>query len=190
MLARSAVKRFEIMPVAMELDAVQPTQSSTNALDRGRRRLVGWWRRLFRWEFWPPYLFYLPVVVYVAYLGIKFRSWTLFTAANPAIPAGGFVGESKHEILEHLKNASPWLPSSTLLPSGEPSQRLAQAEDFMRQHRLEFPVVLKPDAGQRGSGVAVVRSPEQLRKYLSYSSFPAMLQEYVPGEEFGVFYYR
>jgi len=135
-------------------------------------------------------LFYPPVVAYVLYLGIKFRSWTLFTAANPAIPAGGFVGESKHEILEHLKNASSWLPSSTLLPSGEPSLRLARAEDFMRQHRLEFPVVLKPDAGQRGSGVVVVRSPEQLRKYLSYASFPAMLQEYVPGEEFGVFYYR
>jgi hypothetical protein len=50
--------------------------------------------------------------------------------------------------------------------------------------------VLKPDAGQRGSGVAIVRSPQQLREYLTRSSFPAILQEYVPGEEYGVFYYR
>ena len=60
----------------------------------------------------------------------------------------------------------------------------------MRRHGLQFPVVLKPDAGQRGSGVAIVRSPEQLREYLTHSSFPVILQEYVPGEEYGVFYYR
>ena len=70
------------------------------------RRIVGRWKRLSRWEFWPPYLFYPPVAVYIAYLGIKFRNWTLFTAANPAIPASGFVGESKHQILENLKDAA------------------------------------------------------------------------------------
>ena len=56
----------------------------------------------------------------------------------------------------------------------------------MRRHGLQFPVVLKPDAGQRGSGVAIVRSLEQLREYLTNSKFPAILQEYVPGEEYGM----
>jgi len=60
----------------------------------------------------------------------------------------------------------------------------------VRQRGLEFPVVLKPDAGQRGSGVAIVRSSEQLREYLMRSSFPAILQEYISGEEYGIFYYR
>ena len=76
-----------------------------------------------------------------------------------------------------------------LLASGVSSERIAEAEQFMRQRGLQFPVVLKPDAGQRGSGVAIVRSLEQLRDYLS-TSFPAILQEYVAGEEYGVFYYR
>jgi pimeloyl-ACP methyl ester carboxylesterase/membrane protein DedA with SNARE-associated domain len=157
---------------------------------RGRRELVRRWRRVFRWEFWPPYLFYPPVIAYILYIGVKFRSWTLFTAANPGIPAGGFVGESKHQILEQMKNAGPWLPASTLLPSGEPARRLALAEDFMSEHKLAFPVVLKPDAGQRGSGVVIARSSEQLHEYLAQVSFPTILQEYVSGEEFGVFYYR
>ena len=178
------------MPLAMELDSVQQRRSSGGALSRALSGLFGWLKRWSRWEFWPPYLFYPPVIVYIAYLGIRFRSWTLFTAANPAIPAGGFVGESKHQILEQLKNAAQWLPCSTLLACGVPSQRLAEAEEFMRRHGLQFPVVLKPDAGQRGSGVAIVRSPEQLCEYLTHSSFPAILQEYVPGEEYGVFYYR
>ncbi|MGH9536361.1 MAG: hypothetical protein ACRD3H_00470 [Terriglobales bacterium] len=99
------------------------------------------------------------------------------------------MGESKHQILDGLKDAAAWLPSSKLLASGVCSERVAEAEEFMRQHGLQFPVVLKPDAGQRGSGVAIVRSLEQLRDYLS-TSFPAILQEYVAGEEYGVFYYR
>src|SRR6266404_7561778 len=178
------------MPLAMELDSLLPRTSFTTAVNRGRRKFVGWWKRLYRWEFWPPYLFYPPVVAYIAYLGIRFKSWTLFTAANPAIPAGGFVGESKYQILEHLKKAAPWLPCSTLLPCGLPAQRLAEAEEFMRQRGLQFPVVLKPDAGQRGSGVSIVRSFGQLQEYLMHAAFPVILQEYLPGEEYGVFYYR
>ena len=174
----------------MELDSVQLRLSFTSALSRVRRNVCGRLKRWSRWEFWPPYLFYPPVVAYIAYLGVRFRSWTLFTAANPAIPAGGFVGESKHQILEHLKNAYPWLPCSALLASGVPTHRIFEAEEFMRQHGLHFPVVLKPDAGQRGSGVSIVRSSEQLCEYLTHASFPVILQEYVPGEEYGVFYYR
>ena len=177
----------------MELDSpdfLAPRASFAAALNRRRRQLAGWWKRLRRWEFWPPYLFYPPVVAYIAYLGIRFRSWTLFTAANPAIPAGGFVGESKHLILKRLKDAAAWLPCSTLLAPGVSSERVAAAEEFMRQRGLQFPVVLKPDAGQRGSGVAIVRSPEQLRDYLTRTLFPAILQEYVLGEEYGIFYYR
>ncbi len=160
------------------------------ATHRGRRAIVRRWKRLHRWEFWPPYFFYPPVILYIAYLGIRFRSWTLFTAANPAIAAGGFVGESKYEILGHLKDASLSLPAFTLLTPEEITQRVAYAEEFMRKHALHFPVVLKPDAGQRGSGVSVVRSFEQLEEYLKHASYPVILQEFVAGEEFGVFYYR
>ena len=156
---------------------------------RGRRRIVRHWKRLTRWEFWPPYWFYPPVIAYIIYLGFKFRSWTLFTSANPAIPAGGFVGESKYEILQGLRNAQEWLPNFTLVSAIEPSERVQHAEAFMRENQLGFPIVLKPDAGQRGTGAAIIRSSEELRKYL-VSSFPAVLQEYVPGKEFGVFYYR
>ena len=178
------------MPLAMELDSVQPRQSFTSALSRGSLNFLGRLKRWSRWEFWPPYLFYPPVIAYIAYLGIRFRSWTLFTAVNPAIPAGGFVGESKHQILDGLKDAAAWLPCSTLLVSGVSGERVAEAEEFMRRRGLRFPIVLKPDAGQRGSGVAIVRSPRQLRDYLARTSFPAILQEYVPGEEYGIFYYR
>ena len=173
-----------VHPRAHYLDA------AAASLYRMSRRIVGQWKRFSKWEFWPAYLFYPPVAVYIAYLGIKFRNWTLFTVANPAIPASGFVGESKHQILQNLKKAARWLPHSTLLASGSPTRRLASAGEFMRQNKLQFPVVAKPDAGQRGSGVCIIRTFERLQEYLTHAPFPVIVQEYIPGEEYGVFYYR
>jgi hypothetical protein len=183
----SLASRAQANPVhvlAYYLDA------AATSLYRISRRIVGQWKRLSRWEFWPPFLFYPPVVAYIAYLGIRFRGWTLFTVANPAIPASGFVGESKHQILEHLKYATQWLPHSTLLAGGTTSQRLAKARKFLQRHGLQLPVVVKPDVGQRGSAVSIIRSFAQLQEYLTRAPFPVIVQEYVPGEEYGVFYYR
>lgn len=180
------------MSLEMELGSLTRTErmSVRPAAYRFLRRLVGRFKRLLRWEFWPPYVFYPPVIAYIVYLGLRFRSLTLFTAANPAMPASGFVGESKHEILSHLKNAGSFLPLSALLSQGTPDDRLTQAQAFMQKHQLSFPIVLKPDAGQRGSGVVVVRSSHKLQEYLCHASFPTIVQEYVPGREFGVFYVR
>lgn len=158
---------------------------------RGRRMLVSWWRRKWRWEFWPMWAFYPPVVCYLMYLMMKHRSLTLFTAANPAIPSGGFVGESKADILRGLTSADGFIaPSGFLKASLSADERFAEAKKFMREKGYEFPVVLKPDLGQRGSGVAIARSDEEVRGYLQEASGDTVIQEYIAGFEFGVFYYR
>ena len=160
------------------------------ATHRGRRELAGWFKRKLRWEFWPPYVFYPPVFLYVVYLGLKHRGFTVFTAANPAIVAGGFIGESKNDILQRLSGASAWLPRFTLISAGETEQRISAAKEFLARNAMDYPVVLKPDMGQRGSGVAILRSEEDLRDYLTRTNYDAILQEYVDGQELGVFYYR
>jgi hypothetical protein len=55
---------------------------------------------------------------------------------------------------------------------------------------LGWPLVLKPDIGERGDGVAIVRSLAELRGYFDRAGGDVLAQEYVPGLEFGVFYYR
>src|SRR5205809_512891 len=115
----------------MELELTLPRAerfTSATVVYRAWRRLVGRVRRILRWEFWPPYIFYAPVVAYIVYLGIRFRSWTLFTAANPDIPGGGFIGESKHDILEHLNRADWALPLSTLLVASNADHRFAEVK--------------------------------------------------------------
>ncbi|MEP6913699.1 MAG: VTT domain-containing protein [bacterium] len=162
---------------------------------RGRRLLVARWRRLKRWEFWPLWAFYPPVVLHLGYLGLKHRSLTLFTCANPAIEEGGFVGESKSQILQGLgqaPDAGPLIASWGLLEKSlSPHTRIDRALQFMRGRGLSFPVVLKPDAGERGSGVAVLRSEGEMEDYLLASpNVDVMIQEHVAGLEFGVFYFR
>jgi hypothetical protein len=46
-------------------------------------------------EFWPPYLFYAPVVAYWIWQGLRHRSLSLPTIANPLMELGGLAGESK-----------------------------------------------------------------------------------------------
>lgn len=158
---------------------------------KGRRLLLSSWRRMTHWEFWPAYIFYPPVVVYVLWLMLKHRSLTLFTAADPAIPGGGFIGESKAEILQGLEKAEEFLPRWALLKAGKSvEERVAAAKDFLNRHQLSYPVVLKPDAGQRGSGVGIIRSDAELESYLQQANVDTVIQQHAPGEEFGVFYYR
>jgi membrane protein DedA with SNARE-associated domain len=133
--------------------------------------------RKIRWEFWPPWLAYLPVVPYILYLGVKHRSLTLFTATNPGIPSGGFVGESKSAILSHL----PCVPGFTVIPAGA---------TFIVPDDMTYPVVLKPDVGERGTGVVIARNQQEVTQYLKAATIDTILQQYVPGLEFGIFYYR
>ena len=104
-----------------------------------------------RWEFWPAWLYYMPIVTWILLLGLKHRSPTLFTAANPALDAGGVVGERKHQALAPLQLTAPDLVAEfILLDSSERGRRATEALRFAAQPHIGFPVVLKPDVGQRG----------------------------------------
>ena len=170
---------------------------------RGRRLLYAAWRRKVEWEFWPPQVFYLPVLVQILFLALRHGSLRLVTAVNPGIPTGGLVGESKWQILQALGMdpeaeggasgpAAGALPRSLLLGAhaGTAEQRLERAEHFMEMHGLGYPIILKPNRGERGRGVEVIRQREQLARRLEIDPTDLLLQEFVPGVEFGVFYVR
>ncbi|MFK7885331.1 MAG: alpha/beta fold hydrolase [Gammaproteobacteria bacterium] len=161
------------------------------ASHRGRRLLLGRWRRLTRWEFWPRWAFYPPVVLYVLYLGLRYRCATLFTASNPAMPHSGFVGESKRDILQALAAGSPDCVALTAtVPNGHAQHRQTFVAEFMQTHALTWPVVLKPDVGERGSEVCIAHSAQQVANYLTAHTDDTLVQAFAPGQEFGVFYVR
>jgi hypothetical protein len=126
------------------------------------------------------------------WLAIKYRGLRLPTAANPGIFSGGIVGESKMATLQALMETSPgFTAEAELLEGAAPQERLNSLRKICQQRSIDYPFILKPDVGQRGVGVKLVRSEEQALVYLRQSRAPLIVQCYAQGpEEVGVFYYR
>lgn len=147
------------------------------------------WARLRRWEFWPSWVLYAPVAAWIMWLAVRHRSLTVFTAANPIIEDSGFVGESKSAILAALPPA--WVMPWAVIEPGCMAARLATLRSILLQRQWRYPLVAKPDVGQRGTGVNWVRSAKEAERYLAQTVGRVVLQ--VPHEgpyEAGLFYVR
>ena len=157
-----------------------------------RTRAAAFYGRWTRWEFWPAWLFYAPVVLRYAWLALRHRGLTLPSAANPGITTGGLVGESKFATLRDLMRTSPeHTAEAWLLGPGTAAERIRELGRLRSAHDLAFPFILKPDLGQRGMGVKLVRDEVDVSAYLRDNAAPIVVQRYVPGpSEVGVFYYR
>ena len=83
-------------------------------------------------EFWPGWLFYLPVVLQWIWLGLRYGDMSLPTAANPSIELGGLCGESKSAILGLAGPAArPWIaPYVTLSAGVDNAVQIAEASGF------------------------------------------------------------
>ena len=156
---------------------------------RGRQQLVASLSRVWRWEFWPMGLFYAPVALWTACLALRYGGYRTLTAANPGIQDGGVVGESKFEILSRLP--AEWTIPSAILEKGDIDDRMEALRASVRDGAWRLPVVLKPDVGQRGTGVRLARDLDDAGEYLRLMTGRVLVQPYHPGPfEAGVFYYR
>ena len=81
------------------------------------------------------------------------------------IPAGGFVLESKSAILARLPPEVVPRFARLELPA-DPAERVRRAAAAIEALGLDFPVVGKPDVGERGAGVAILHDGEDLRLWL------------------------
>lgn len=157
-----------------------------------RQRARAWVARWFHHEWWPAWLFYPPLIVYVLFMSRRFGGPRTGSCANPGItPGGGVVGESKHALL--AASPSPRVLPAYLVRAGPtPAERAAEARALIdRTPSLAFPVILKPDSAQRGFGLKLARSPDDLLPYFEEMTRDAVLQPYHPGPcEAGVLWAR
>jgi membrane protein DedA with SNARE-associated domain len=144
------------------------------------------------WEFWPMWLFYPPVVIHYLWLVIKYRGAMLPTVSNPGIFSGGIVGESKMETLRDLMNTSPEFTAEAELLAGDSAKaRLISLRENCARRNISYPFILKPDFGQRGDGIKLIRNEPQAEAYLKETSAPLLVQRFAEGpHEVGIFYYR
>lgn len=138
------------------------------------------------------WLFYPPIVIWITILSIRYRSALLFTATNPAMPTSGLIDENKASNLLAVQEQYPEFVAKTILiPPLSADQSTKKALTEVDNIGLSYPVILKPNSGQRGVGVKVIYNQEQLTNYFhSYPHTEILLQEHVKGLEYGVFYTR
>ena len=156
----------------------------------GRRKLAIRLQKQVRYEYWSGWKFYLPMVPYWLYLMAKYRSTTVWTLANPCMPDGGVVGESKSDILSRIDDPAV-LQHELIDGEGEPAERAARTKQIIADRNWPYPLILKPDAAQRGAGVTLIESADDIASYFENSQGPAQLQQYHRGPmECGIFYTR
>lgn len=147
------------------------------------------WITWTRWEFWPWWLFNIPVAMIIAFYVVRARSIFFFAKVNPAIPFGGFLGESKWDILQRLPAWSR--PTSVFFPS----RKKPDPHDLnviLSKKGIDFPVVIKPDIGERGFLVAVCAEMDDLIRHITrYNDADFIIQPFIDyPDEYSVMYHR
>jgi len=140
--------------------------------------------KLRSWEYWPFGIVQFPLFIYWLWLSLRARSLTFFSASNPGIPMGGMFGESKFDILKKIPADNSLRFALVKLPSS-----VDQVLDTVHQLGLNFPVIFKPDLGERGFMVRKIKSREDVVDYLNEVKQDFIIQEFasLPFEA-GVFY--
>jgi len=138
------------------------------------------------WEYWPFEVVYIPVMFYWLWLSVKARSPFFFSASNPGIEYGGMLGESKIKILdkieEDLKPKTLFFESQ--VDESEVIRKIQEAE-------MKYPLIFKPDVGERGMLVEKIEDDQQTRRYVGKIDRDFLIQEFVDLPiELGVFYFR
>ena len=126
-----------------------------------------------RWEFWPFWLFYLPVYPLPLTAAIRTGRLALLTCANPGIVFGGLLDYSKFDLMRRLP---PHRLPRTVVVDGDVATMDALAA--LDRAGIEFPIIAKPDRGERGFMVEKVESPDEMSAYLErFAAFSAALRK-------------
>jgi len=141
----------------------------------------------------PKWLNLIPMVAQWIWLGIRYRSFTLPSSANPGITSGGMVGEGKLEYFAAMGDIALAATAEHIGVENCPGLDADAVIVRMRTAGLQFPIVAKPDVGWCGYGVRLLASHGELDDYLR--RFPCsetfLLQRYLPEPgEAGLFYMR
>jgi hypothetical protein len=140
--------------------------------------------KLVYYEYWPWWMLYLPLLPLLLGYVIRSRSFYFYRRANPGLYNGGFSGERKQDLLQHIPPV--YAPSTLVVPPRTP---FATVEAWAQ--RTGFPLVGKPDVGERGNGVAKLDDMAQCAAYHQAQTDTYLLQAYVAyPTELGVFYSR
>lgn len=130
--------------------------------------------KITQWEYHPWWLANIPVYGYWLWFAARTRHLIFFSNVNPAIPLGGAMGESKWDILQLLPPG--------ILPKSIPVQAGADfgtVQEELDKIGISYPLIAKPDVGERGFLVKKIENRDDLRDYLRRWPIKFILQEFL-----------
>ena len=139
------------------------------------------------WEYYPVYIANIPTVLFWIYFGIRARSLFFFSSVNPVIETGGVMGESKINILNRIpKNIIP----KTIFIKKD-TDRIQSVLNKVRTAEIAFPLIAKPDIGERGFLVEKIDTEKALSDYFKKIKVDFIIQDFITFPlEVSVLYYR
>ena len=142
--------------------------------------------KLTKWEYWPTYMFYLPIIPYYLIKAFQARNAIFYLATNPAFKYSGNGTESKYKTI--LLIPEKYRPKTIFINVGE---RFESVKEKIINASMEFPIIVKPDIGFRGFLVEKIENLDLLKKYLQKNDVDIIIQEYIDYKnECGIFYSR
>ncbi len=142
--------------------------------------------KLFRWEYWPFQIVYIPIYFLWAFYALKSRTIFFFNTSNPKIKNGGFMAESKKEIYDLIPQK--YYPKTVIIHENNDFQNVIP---IIQNAAIQYPFIAKPDIGLRGSAVKKIHNLDELKVYNSNANFDYLIQDLIPySKEVGIFYVR
>ena len=132
------------------------------------------WVKTSNWEYWPAWLFNIPVGVMWLYQAARCRSIFFFSRVNPAIETGGFFSEEKWPIYQMFQPSL--IPSGVLIQDGFAVDKMLA---LFQRSKLTFPVLVKPNIGERGMGIKKIGTLHDLNQYHSAAAYDFIIQEFI-----------
>ncbi len=140
--------------------------------------------KLRSWEYWPFGILQGPALLYWLFLAVRARSLFYFSASNPGILSGGMMGESKSDVLDLVPDEVK--PKTILIKVPTTIETISGQ---LSANGLSFPIIFKPDVGERGWMVRRINNEAEAAQYLKEIRINFIAQELVDLPlEFGVFF--
>ena len=131
--------------------------------------------KLRRWEYWPIWLTNIPLIFIWLYFAMRSGKLFFFSAVNPVIETGGVFGESKINILRRMPQE--YIPLTIQIPKGNLNFQFIKSQ--IQIHQLSYPVIFKPNIGERGFMVSKIFNESEIQSYLSEFNGDLQIQELV-----------
>ena len=138
------------------------------------------------WEQWPFKLLYAPITPVWLWYVVRSGAVWFFTPSNPRLTFGGMEGEPKKEMHDLLpKHLCP------AFFNVNPTEDFSFVLNRLEEHKITFPLIVKPEVGGQGILFRKIDTREQLENYHKLVPVEYLVQQLIQYPlEVSLFYYR